>query len=321
MHVTLLAPAGLLLALGAIPVLAGLALGERRSDRARTLLRLRAPGRSGLLAACIAVCLLAGLLGVAATRPIVDEAHARYLRTDAEAIVAFDISRSMLAASSPTGATRLDRAKSIATSLRAAIADVPTGVASFTDRMLPNLLPTSDAGVFAATVGRSVGVDRPPPGGEALTVTTFDALAAITGDGYFTPGRRRRVLVVLTDGESRDFDAGLLRGALRDASGLRTVLVRIGSARERVYGADGLPESDYRPAPTAQTIRRLVEATGARVFGEGDLAAAEAAVQEDVGRGRLVRVGSESTSTDVAPYLVLAAFLPLGLLIRLRNVL
>jgi len=44
-------------------------------------------------------------------------------------------------------------------------------------------------------------------------------------------------------------------------------------------------------------------------------------VQEDVGRGRLVRVGSESTSTDVAPYLVLAAFLPLGLLIRLRNVL
>jgi hypothetical protein len=34
-----------------------------------------------------------------------------------------------------------------------------------------------------------------------------------------------------------------------------------------------------------------------------------------------VRAGSESTSTDVAPYLVLVAFLPLGLILRLRNML
>ena len=67
-------------------------------------------------------------------------------------------------------------------------------------------------------------------------------------------------------------------------------------------------------------MRRFVEATGARAFGEGDLAAAEAAVRRDAGRGTRVRVGTESTSTDVAPYLVLAAFLPLGLLVRLRNV-
>jgi hypothetical protein len=320
-HLTLLSPAGLLLALGAIPVLAGLALGERRSRRIGALLRLRPPGRRGLVAAVAAICVLAGLLGVAAARPVVDEAHARYLRTDAEAIVALDVSRSMLAAESARGQTRLARAKRIAVALRASIPDVPTGVASFTDRVLPNLLPTSDTAVFDATVERSVGIDRPPPGGNALTVTTFDALAAPTKDGYFTPGRKRRVLVILTDGESVDFDVGPLRSALRDAPGLHTVLVRIGSSHERVYGPDGLPEADYRPTDTSEEIKRFVAATGARAFGEGDLAAAEAALRRDGGAGPRVRAGSESSSTDVAPYLVLAAFLPLGLLLRLRNVL
>ncbi|HEX3454839.1 MAG TPA: hypothetical protein VHS03_09445 [Gaiellaceae bacterium] len=321
MHLTLLSPAGLLLALGAIPVLAAFAVGERRSRRVGAVLRLRSPGRRGVVAAVIAICVLAGLLGVAAARPVVDEAHARYLRTDAEAIVALDVSRSMLAASTPTSPTRLARARQVAVALRAAIPDVPTGVASFTDRVLPNLLPTSDIAVFDATVERSVGIDRPPPGGNALTVTTFDALAAPSKDGYFAPGRKRRVLVILTDGESVDFDVGPLRSALRDAPGLHTVLVRIGSSHEHVYGADGLPEADYRPTDTSEEIKRFVAATGAQAFGAGDLSGAEAAVRRDAGAGPRVRAGSESSSTDVAPYLVLAAFLPLGLLIRLRNVL
>jgi hypothetical protein len=319
-QLTLLSPAGLLLVLGAIPVLAALVIGERRSRRVGALLRLRPPGRRGIVATVIAICVLAGLLGVAAARPVVDEAHARYLRTDAEAIVALDVSRSMLAASTPTSPTRLERARQVAVALRAAIPDVPTGVASFTDRVLPNLLPTSDIAVFDATVERSVGIDRPPPGGNALTVTTFDALAAPTKDGYFTPGRKRRVLVILTDGESVDFDVGPLRSALRDAPGLHTVLVRIGSSHEHVYGADGLPEADYRPTDTSEEIKRFVAATGAQAFGAGDLSGAEAAVRRDAGAGPRVRAGSESSSTDVAPYLVLAAFLPLGLLIRLRNV-
>ncbi len=321
MHLTLLSPAGLLLALGALPALAALALAERRSGRVRSVLRLRPPGRRGLAAAIAAIVVLAGLLGVAAARPVVDEAHARYLRTDAEAIVALDVSRSMLAAPTPTGPSRLARAKQDAVALRASIPDVPTGVASFTDRVLPNLLPTSDAAVFDATVERSVGIDRPPPGGNALTVTTFDALAAPTKDGYFTPGRKRRILVILTDGESVDFDVGPLHSALRDSPGLHTVLVRVGSSSDHVYGADGLPEADYRPTDTSGQIKRFVAATGAQAFDAGDLAGAEAAVRRAVGSGPRVRVGSESTSTDVAPYLVLAAFLPLGLLLRLRNVL
>jgi hypothetical protein len=316
----LLAPAGLLLALGILPVLAALLAGERRSARVRRLLRLRAPERGWTVVAIAAVCSAGALLALAASRPVVNESRGRYLRTDTEAFFAIDTSRSMMAAASPTGVDRLDRAKQDAETLRKAIPDVPAGVASFTDRLLPNLFPTSDPEAFSATVERSVGIERPPPGGTALTVTTFDALAAVTKDAYFTPGRKRRLLVVLSDAESSDFDAQRLRNTLGRA-GIRTVLIRVGSRRERVFGSEGLPEADYRPEPTAPTVERFVGATGGRAFGEDNLAAAAARLRADAGRGARVRLGTETDSTDVAPYLVLAAFVPLGLLIFRRNVL
>lgn len=317
---TLLAPAGLLLLIGIVPVLAALVAGERRAGRARTLLRLRAPGRGWTIASVVAVCAAGALLSLAVSRPVVTASHARYLRTDAEAFFALDTSRSMLAAASPTAADRLDRAKRAAVTLRKAIPDVPSGVASFTDRLLPNLFPTSDQGVFAATVDRSVGIERPPPGGSALTVTTFDALDAVTKDAYFTPGRKRLLLIVLTDAESQDFDAQRLHDTL-GAQGIRTVLVRVGSSRERVFGREGLPEADYRPEPTAQTVQRFVAATGAQSFTEHDLGSAADRLRADAGTGARVRLGNELDSTDLAPYLVLAAFAPLGLLLFRRNVL
>ena len=318
---TLLAPAGLLLALGVVPALAALALAGRRASRTRSLLGLHPPGPLWRAVAIVALCAAAALLALAASRPVVRETQTRFVRTDAEAIFALDISRSMLAAASPAGPTRLVRAKAAARALRAAIPDVPAGVASFTDRVLPNLFPSSDEGVFAATVDRSVGIERPPPGGSALTVTTFDALATLAKGEYFTPGRRRRLLVVLTDAESRGFDPSLLRSTLGRVTGLRTVLVRLGSSRERVFGREGLPEADYRPEETAQTVKSFVQATGARAFDEGQLGGAAAAVRADVGRGPRVRIGTASSTTYLAEYFVLAALAPLGLVLWRRNLL
>ena len=315
---TLLAPFGLLLVLGLVPVLAAFIQGERRAGRARSRLGLRPPGPLQRVAAAVALCLTAALVALAASRPVVRDSQARYVRTDAEAIFALDISRSMLAAS-PAGPTRLDRAKAAAKTIRAAIPDVPAGLASFTDRALPNLFPTSDEGAFSATVDRSIGVDRPPPVASALTVTTFDALAALRG--YFTPGRRHRLLVILSDGESSDFSASLLRARLRRAPGMQIVLLRFGSSNERVFGRAGLPETDYRPESTAQTIRRFVQATDGHVVDEGRLGQAETAVKEGVERGPRVRIGITSTTTQLAPFFVLAAFVPLGFLLWQRNLL
>ena len=316
---TLLAPFGLLLVLGLVPVLAAFIQGERRAGRARSRLGLRPPGPLQRVAATVALCLTAALVALAASRPVVRDSQARYVRTDAEAIFALDISRSMLAAASPAGPTRLDRAKAAAKTIRAAIPDVPAGLASFTDRALPNLFPTSDEGAFSATVDRSIGVDRPPPVASALTVTTFDALAALRG--YFTPGRRHRLLVILSDGESSDFSASLLRARLRRAPGMQIVLLRFGSSNERVFGRAGLPETDYRPESSAQTIRRFVQATDGHVVDEGRLGQAETAVKEGVERGPRVRIGMASTTTQLAPFFVLAAFVPLGFLLWQRNLL
>ena len=318
---SLLSPVGLLLTLGIAPGLLALAVAERRAGRVRSLLGLRPPGRAWNAASAAAVCVAGLLLAIAASRPVVRETRSVYLRTDAEAIFAIDISRSMLAAPSRTAPDRLARARRAAVRLRAAIPDVPAGVASFTDRVLPNLFPTPDAVTFAATVDRSVGIERPPPGGSALTVTTFDALAAVNKDAYFTPGRRRRLLVVLTDAESRDFDSALVRSALGRTVGLRAVLVRVGSSHERVFGREDLPEADYRPEPTGPTVRRFVAATGGRAFDEGELESAVAAVRAAVGSGSRERTGSVSSSTELSEYFVLAALAPLGFLIRRRNVL
>jgi hypothetical protein len=150
-------------------------------------------------------------------------------------------------------------------------------------------------------------------------VTTFDALATLRE--YFTPGRRHRLLVILSDGESRDFSASLLRATLGRAPGMQTVLVRFASSNERVFGREGLPETDYRPESTAETIRRFVQATKGPVFDEGRLGQAEAAVKEEVERGPRVRIGMASTATQLAPVFVLAAFIPLGFLLWQRNLL
>ena len=316
---TLLAPYGLLLLLGLVPVLAAFVQAERRAGNVRSRLGLRAPGPFRPVAATVALCLAAAFVALAASRPVVREREARYTRTDAEAIFALDISRSMLAAASTAGPTRLNRAKAAAKTIRAAIPDVPAGIATFTDRALPNLFPTSDADAFSATIDRSVGVDRPPPLGSSLTVTTFEALAMPRG--YFTPDRRHRLLVILSDGESRDFSASLLRAALGRASGIQTVLVRFASSDERVFGREGLPETDYRPESTAQTIQRFVHATKGRVFDEGRLGQAEAAVKEGVERGPRARIGIASTTTELTQVFVLAAFVPLGFLLWQRNLL
>jgi len=99
------------------------------------------------------------------------------------------------------------------------------------------------------------------------------------------------------------------------------VLVRFASSNERVFGREGLPETDYRPESTAETIRRFVQATRGRVFDEGRLGQAKAAVKKGVERGPRVRIGMASTPTQLAPVFVLAAFIPLGFLLWQPNLL
>src|SRR6266511_1298519 len=200
---TFLTPAGALVVLGVALPLIGLLVANRRIGAVRALLGLRPP--RGVRAAFVVVPLVAvpALLALAAMQPAVRTQEGARVRTDVEVFFVFDTSRSMLAARAANAPTRLQRAKSTALRLRAAVPNVPAGVATLTDRVLPNLFPTVDAATFDSTVRDAVGIERPPPAQTDSTVTTFRPLADVATQGFFGPDLRRRILVVFTDGEAR----------------------------------------------------------------------------------------------------------------------
>ena len=250
------------------------------------------------------------------------------MRSDAEAYVVLDVSRSMLAQQGMRGQMRIERAKRAAEQLRASLPDVKVGIASLTNRVLPHLFPSADADVFRATLSKAVGVDRPAPGTGFIiapgqvggrNATAFTALAGMGTQGYFSPEARMRVVVVLTDGESPDVGARRVGESFRRA-GIQAVFLRFWDADERVY-TNGAAEPQYRPQPESRAILgSLATATGGRAFDEGDLSAAERLVHADVGSGATTAVATERGHRyPLAPYLAAVAILPLGLLLWRRD--
>ncbi len=321
MDLGFLTPEAALIGLAGIVPLAVLALGRRRADRLRLLLGLERAGLVGRLEVPAAVCAVSGLLAVAAAQPVVRTERPRLARRDAQVFVAFDVSRSMLAAGSFEGPTRLERAKRIADSLRSRLADVPVGVASFTDRALPLLFPTASADAFAATVAEAVGIERPPPRDAAQTVPSLDALAPVPKEGFFPTTIAHRVLVLLTDGESNQLDADGLRQSFAARPRIEVVVIRVGAPGERVYDPDGLPEPAYvRPPESSVVLAQFLSATRGRLFRERDVSGAARAIRASLGSGPTTHLGTVAERRRLAPYLVLAAILPLGLVLRRRNI-
>jgi hypothetical protein len=319
MDVTFLTPLAGLVALLVVVPLAVMVLTERRIGEVRRALRLPEPRASRPLAA-IALVVLAALLGLGAAQPAVDTPEDRLARTDAEILVVFDTSRSMLAASSADGDTRFERARAAALELRKELPQVPIGLVSLTDRVLPHLLPTVSRDAFATTVMRTMGVDRPPPLQRSNRVaSTFDALRGLPTRNFFGPQATKRIVVLLTDGESRIFSERRL-GAAFNTKDTHLVVVRFSAANERVFKANGAPEAQYAVDPASgETVRTLARAAGGRAFDEDDLSSAIAATRELVGEGKPRPVGEDSSRTSLAPYLFLTAFVPLGFLLWRRN--
>jgi len=320
MRIAFLSPEAGLVALAVLVPLAVLLRSEERTRRVRDLLRLAdvpPGGRAATVAALVAVPLL---VAVAATQPVVDRATQHVTRTDAEVVFVIDVSRSMIASRTPTAPTRLERARAAAIAVRRAVGDVPAGVATLTDRLLPHLFATPDEEVFVATVERAVGIDQPPPVNYNRVATTLGPLAALATRNYFSREIRRRVAVVFTDAESRPFAADTIGALFRRDPRVRAIFVRVGETTERVYSTEGELEEGYRPDPSAATnTRMLAAATGGEAFAEDQLAEVAAAVKRAVGTGRTEVRGNERNKLALAPYAVALAFAPLGLLLWRRN--
>ena len=310
--------AGAVAVLVAAPLLA-LGLTERRATRLREVLRLRPPERPPWLAPALALTVLAALLGLAAAQPVLADVDEERVRTDAEAIFLFDTSRSMLAVRERGGPNRLDRARRSAVRIRAAIPQVPAGIVTLTDRALPHLFPTADRDAFATAVARVVNIEQPPPRASGLLATTFAPLKDVATRNFFSPGIERRVVIVLTDGESRPEDVGQLPGLLDDAPPMDLILVQHWYDDELIYDRNGVPEL-YRPNPgSRRTLVELVAGTGGTVAAEDDLETAVRAARGAVGTGPTTHARLEHGTRPLAPYVVGAAFLPLAFLLWRRN--
>ena len=320
MHLTFLTPVGALFGLLAIVPLAALALNDRRAARARRALGLTAPGRRAQAPTAIALAAVPVLLGLALAQPVLESDQTVRVRTDAQVFYVFDTSISMRASSGAEGPTRLARALVAAHDMRSHLSFAPSGVATMTDRVLPNIFPTGSEQVFTAALADTVGVERPPPKGFSTTATTFAALDTFAGDSFFSPGTKYRVVVLLTDGETAPYFPGDLREALLPKPRVHLVVVRFWHSGERIfYGRRA--DRGYRPDPRSeQSVRTLASVLKGKSYDESNLGGAVAATRRYLGKGPVKDVGEGLRVTALARWLVLAALLPLAFLFWRRSV-
>jgi len=339
LSIRLLDPAFLAVGLvGLVPLAVGTIALHRSRDAARAV----GLPPSSLVAALVPAGLAAAacvIAGIAAAQPVLRTVDARPRRVDSETMFLVDVSRSMRASASPEAPTRLDQARDVVATLRAAVPDVPTGIAGFTDRSLPYIFPTADRGAFARALERSVRAESPPPEEVNTVATTFAAVPALARDGFFTRGKPYRTCVVVTDGEARtssddtgssvsagpslapvdgggstsggeSVDPAVSGAALAGARGCRLIVVRVGSTADRLYLGSGRAEPQYRPDEAAASkVERFAESAGGAAFPASELGAAARRLQADAERGPVAHVARDVTDHALAPYAAGAAAL------------
>ena len=320
MDLQFLTPAAGLVALVVVVPLAVFLHVRRVGRRTRARLGLPEPRRRFYALPLAALAATALCLGLSAAQPVVSFDESHRVRTDAEAFFALDTTRSMLASESPGSPLRIARAKTLTSALAASIGSVPVGLASVTDRALPHLFPTADEDVVRTTLQKAIGVERPPPVHTLLRrVTSLEAISAVATQGFFSPTAERRVLVVLTDGETLPGTRARLANLFRRPPGISTLFVHIWGRDERVFRGQ-TPEPGYRADPSAEDLlERLAAQVGGEVFSESELAQATSELGDLVGSGPTVVEGRRREDVTLAPPLAAAAFLPLLLLFWRRE--
>jgi hypothetical protein len=321
-----LTPSGAAIALVVLVPVAAFLVVSRRAARVRRAIGLPELPLRLRLVPVVAVLAVAGLLGLAAMQPLLQRTTTLHVRSDAEVLIVVDVSRSMLARPARGAPTRLERAKLAGDRLRASLPDVPVGIASLTNRVLPHLFPSADRDVFRATLQRAIGIERPPPGQSFIApqqpvagnATDLGSLGDVATQRFYSPSARRRLLVVLTDGESTAVPEAALARTLSRAA-IETIFLQFWAANEEVF-TGGAPEPEYEPNPAARSVLdSLAEATGGSVYDESSLGGVEQEARNALGEGPTIAQRHRPERIALAPYLAAVAFLPLTLLLWRRD--
>jgi hypothetical protein len=323
-EITFLTPLGALVALAGVLPIAAMTVARRRLVRACTAVRLTPPRIVDGVVTAVALFSCVLLLAVAAAQPVVlaDSGTLR-VRTDAEAMFVFDVSRSMLARQGPTASTRLERGKAAALKLRQDLANVPAGVATLSDRVIPDLFPVPDKPTFDATVQKVVDILQVPPLVPAPNVTNLASVTSIATQRFFTPGVRHRLVVLITDGEGHTDGEGPFApesiAPMFTKAKVKLMIVRVWAPTERIYDQDGRPEL-YRPDPTsAQLLGSLATALGTPTFTDRNLGAAVQTIRAALGEAPGQKESRKLHKQALAPFLALGALLPLVIVLWRRN--
>lgn len=319
MRLTFLTPLGGAFAVTALVLVGVWLVRLRQLRKARSALGLKEPALGTLLVPVIALAAVPCLLGIAATQPVIETNRTLPQRTDAQAFVLMDISRSMLASERSGGPHRLDRARQIAEKVADEIPELPIGLAGFTDRVLPYLFPTTDRQVIDATLEQAVDVEQPPPSDVYLTeATNLNVLTSLPELNYFTPAAKKRVVIVLTDGESQPLESSL-GPPFEKPPRIHMIYVRVGNGGERIY-TGGTPEAAYKPSSkAADDLAQAAALTGGEVFDEDQVGQIVSAVRSAIGQGPTVQKRHEGGRRPLMPYLTALALLPLAIVLLRRN--
>lgn len=323
MGLSFASPTGAVVALALVLPLGAFAVFERRAQRLRTSLRLPQPQWRAHRLTILSLVAIGVLLALAAAQPVLARETPLVVRADAEAYIVFDVTLSMAASATAEAPTRLERAKEFALRLRDRLPELPVGVASFTQRAVPQLFPTADRAVFAGVVNESVQLWEPRPQGSfrpGTRATDLESIAELGGNGYFAPEAKQRLIVVLTDGESIQAYPERIAGGLRRGRRVKVIFVHVWRGTERIYQSEGRLDPSYLADPAgAQLLRELAAETNGRVFGESDVSGAVERARAELGGGATRRQGIERSRTPLAPWLVLVAAIPLGGVLWRRN--
>ena len=208
----------------------------------------------------LALVAIPALLGIAATQPALRSTTKQRVRTDAQAYFILDTSRSMLARKAPGDPTRLARARADAIRMRDALPEIPAGIATLTDRLLPDLLPNPDPSVFAQTIDQAVQIEEPPPASSNIKATTFTVpLEYLASQNFFPATIHNRLAVILTDGESNPVDDGAVARALATGPGIKVIFIHVWKPGEAVYDGNS-PEQGYHEDPNSGQILQTLAA-------------------------------------------------------------
>jgi hypothetical protein len=316
-----LTPRGALVALAFVVPLAALVSRERAGGRLRSALSLHHPTRVRSLPRVVGIVALAALIAAAAAQPSLRTTSSARVRANAELYLTFDVSRSMLASSGPGGVVRFERARAIGGRLQRAFRDVPTGVATLTNRMMPLLFPTGDERGVIATIGHSLKILQPQPAFlTAERATQIGTLDLAADRSYFDPGIGKRVLIVLSD---LDTDFFSLKGTLEllRRHQIEPFLIRVAVPGERIFDSRGRPAA-YRSVTTVSV--RTLRAAGWHAYEENEVGRAIVDIRGFLGKGATVPSGLVQSRRDLAwvpavgaLLLVVALVLP-GLRLRRR---